>query len=313
MKINKNLVRWGLPALAVTTAIALVAWKESPRQTPTLKQLIQDTVPDARKKANTNKDVKDLDKEIRELEEAKIKIKDVDWDQIRKSMDEVKKNINTQQIQQQIEQAMKQVDYEKINQQIEQSLKNIDFEKIHQQIEESLKKVDFEKIQQEINESMKESFAQVDKEAIKKELDKAKLELDRELKNEDWKKELEEIKKVNPKEIRQELANAKAEIDREMKKLDKEKFDIKVDLDEAWKEIDKAKEELKGYQEMIYSMEKEGLLSTEGDYTIKYKEGNLTVNGKQQPQTVVDRYKKYFSHEKVTIRKEDGDMDVDFD
>ncbi|WP_315820926.1 hypothetical protein [Paraflavitalea speifideaquila] len=102
-------------------------------------------------------------------------------------------------------------------------------------------------------------------------------------------------------------------IKKAMKELDEEKLDLRKTMDEALEGIDKAKVEFKGYQEMIYSMEKEGLLSTKGDYTIKYKEGNLTINGEKQPQDVVDKYKKYFSHEKVTIRKEDGDMDIDFD
>lgn len=304
MKINKNLVRWGIPALGVATAITLVAWKESPRQTPHLPQLIQDTLPNQKKKASRDKEEKDFDKEIRQLEEAKSSMKNVDWEHVNKAMDEVRKNFDAQKIQQHIELAMKQVD----------------FEKIEKEIEASLKQVDFEKIEKEINESVKTALSEADKKSIRKELAEAKLEVDRELKNKDWKKELEnakieieEAKKIDMKEVQEELKAAQSAFDQEMKNLDKEKFDLKVDLKDAWKEIDKATLEIKGYQEMVYSLEKEGLLSTKGDYTIKYKEGTLTVNGNQQPKAVADRYKKYFSHEKVTIRKEDGKMDVDVD
>ena len=76
-------------------------------------------------------------------------------------------------------------------------------------------------------------------------------------------------------------------------------------------EVDKAKEEVKGYQEMIYDMEKEGLLNTKEDYTIEYKDGDLFINGKKQPQEVTDKYKKNFRKKNIAIKKQDGNVKID--
>lgn len=263
-RIKKHL-HWAVPTLGLTAVIALVAWTGNPQQYTQDKPSSQDTVPAKRNKSVREKDEKDLDKEIRNLEEAKEKLQEVDWDEIKKTVESARKSIDAEQLQKQIDQALKSVDMDKIN----------------QQVQESLKSIDFDKLQKEINESVKQSLSSLDKEDLKKHLDEAKREVEKELNNKDWKKEMEDLKKVNMKEVQEEM--------------------------------ERVKDEFKDYQEMIYSMEKEGLLSTKGDYSIKYKDGNLTVNGKKQPQEVLDRYKKYFSHEKVTIRKEDGDMDIDFD
>jgi chromosome segregation ATPase len=295
-RIRKHL-HWAIPAMGLIAVFALVAWKGTPRQRTAGKPPTADTIPAQSKKAVREGNERDLDKEIRKLEEAKEKMKDVNWDQVKESIEQACKSINTEQIEQQIEQAMKQVDMEKIN----------------REVQESLKKIDFDKINKEVNESLKEAYASIDKEALKKQMEEVRLEVQRELSNKNWKKEIEEAQKLNKKELQKELERSREDIKKAMRELDEEKLNLRESLDEAWKGIDKAKEEFKGYQEMIYSMEKEGLLSTKSDYTIKYKDGNLTVNGKKQPQEVLDRYKKYFSHEKVTIRKEDGDMDIDFD
>ena len=75
-------------------------------------------------------------------------------------------------------------------------------------------------------------------------------------------------------------------------------------------EIEKAKIEFKGYQEMVYEMEKDGLLNTKADYTIIYRDEELTINGKKQPAEVTNKFKKYFSKDGVTIRKEKGEMNI---
>lgn len=298
MKINSTYVRRGIPTLGVAAVLALVAWAGGPQQPTTGKQLSQDTVPTKRNKATREAYEKDLDKEIRQLDQAKENLKAVDWDKIQRSVDE----------------AYKSIDFEKIQEQVDNSMKQIDMEKINRQVEASLKSIDFEKIQQQVDESLKNAYANIDKDEIKKELEAARLEVEQELKNsKDWKKEVEAAQKVNKEEIQKEMERSRKEVARAMEKLDKEKLNWKEKMEGAWEGIDKAKEEFKGYQEMIYDMEKEGLLSTKSDYTIRYKDGKLTVNGKQQSDEIVSKYKKYFKHDKVTIRKEDGDMDIDTD
>lgn len=297
MKINNKHARWGIPTLGIAAAFALIAWAGNPQESASYQQLSRDTIPSKSNKATREAGDKDLDKEIRRLDEAKERLKEVDWDHIKKSLEEVRNNLHAEQLQQQIEEAMKQVDMEKIN----------------REIQESLRKVDMEKMQKEVNESLKQAYAGIDQEALKKQMDEVKLKIEKEINSQDWKKEMEAIKKIDLTEMREEMEKAKVDMEKALEELKQEKFDFEANRNNAWQEIDKAKEAFKGYQEMIYSLEKEGLLSTKNDYTIQYKDGELTVNGKKQPQEVANRYKKFFKHDTVTIRKEKGDMDVDID
>ena len=292
MKINKPPLRWAIPGtLAFMTVFALVAWAGGPQQPGSASHSSRDTVPNKqRTRIAREPGDKDLDKEIRQLDAAKENLKDIDWEKIQQS----------------VEAAMKNVDMEKIRLQVEQSMKQVDMEKIQREVQESLKKIDFDKIQKEINESM----SKVDKEEIKEEIEKARKEVEKELKNKDWKKEMEEVKKVNMKEVQEELEKAKEEIKKAKWDMEKEKLNFKEEMKHAHVDIDKAKEELKGYQEMIYSMEKEGLLSTKEDYTIEWKKGELSINDKKQSAEVANKYSKYFKKDTVTIKKEAGDIDI---
>lgn len=92
--------------------------------------------------------------------------------------------------------------------------------------------------------------------------------------------------------------------------MEKNKGNIKVDLDNAKKDLVKAKKEIQGYQEMVYSMESDKLLSTKGDYKIEYRNGKISINGVVQPDSVTNKYKKYFSKDGVTIKKEKGELNI---
>ncbi len=105
----------------------------------------------------------------------------------------------------------------------------------------------------------------------------------------------------------------KKEMSRVKEELKLEKLDMKETMTRAYTEIDKAKEELKGYQEMIYTMEKDGLLNTKEDYTIEYRQGELSINGKKQSTEITSKYKKYFKKDMMTIKKHDGDLKIDRD
>ncbi len=201
------------------------------------------------------------------------------------------KNIDADKIRRQIQEAMRSVDAVKIQKEIQESLSKVDFDKIKEEVNESLKKVDFNKIQIEV----KEALDKVDMNEIREEIAKAGDEVNRELKDKDWKKEMESAT--------DKLKHMKDEF-----RL--ENLDMKGVMEKAGDEIDKAKDELKGYQEMIYALESDGLLDTKEDYVIKYRDSELYINGKKQSPETSAKYKKYFKQNKVTIRKEDGDFDI---
>jgi hypothetical protein len=88
---------------------------------------------------------------------------------------------------------------------------------------------------------------------------------------------------------------------------------MKETMEKARQEVDKAKDEVKGFQEMIYAMEKDGLLNTKEDYSIEFRKDELSINGKRQSAEIFNKYKKYFKKDRLTIRKENGDMKIDND
>ena len=63
---------------------------------------------------------------------------------------------------------------------------------------------------------------------------------------------------------------------------------------------------------MIYAMEAEGLLSTKEDYSIEYKSEQLEINGKKQSVEITNKYKKYFTKEKCSIFKKNGELSVNY-
>jgi DNA repair exonuclease SbcCD ATPase subunit len=301
MKFAAPLKRWSIPVLSVLLLFTIIAWNNN-QQVPQQKHIKEDTVP--KSKSGRLPGDKDLDKELRELEKARLeveKLKDFDFEKFKKEMDE----------------SMKELDVEKMKADIEKSIDKDVMINIERELKKAMAEIDLNKV--EIDKEMKKAMEEVkgldlsdQMDRVKEEMEKAKFQLDKELKSKDWEKEMKKIKEIDMKEMEKEMENARKEIERSKADLDLEKLNMKDEMDNARKEIDKAKEELKGYQEMIYSMEKAGLLSTKGDYTIQYKDGELFINGKKQSAEVTEKYKKYFKKD-TTIKKEDGDFNIDID
>ena len=95
--------------------------------------------------------------------------------------------------------------------------------------------------------------------------------------------------------------------------MSSEKFNMRAELDKARVEIKEAREELKGYQQMVEQMDKEGLIDTDNNYSIELRNGKLFLNGKEQSQEVLNRYKKFFKKDNISIRKTDNGMQVEHD
>jgi len=281
-----------LPAFAALALGALVitgiAWnRQDFRQAPQVKQ---DTVP-----LNGNRD---LDRELRQLEKAQKeleKIQSVDFEKMKADL----------------EKSLKQLDLEKIKLQAEQSLRQIDMKKIQEELEASLKSIDIDKIQLEIERELNNPDTKKELEEAKKELEKARKEIKEKLNDKKWQQEMkEELKKVNTEAIGREMEAAKKEMEKVKEELKAEKLNLADEMKKASAEMEKAKAEMRNYQDCIYAMENEGLLSTKSDYRIEYKSGELFINEKKQPAETADRYKKYFSKDPVVIEKKEGIMNI---
>jgi len=299
MNLQQPFTRWGsLAIVSLTAVITLLSFTGGDAHHPAIVNRNQDTIPQKRNKVTreaTND--RDLDNELRQLDKAKEKLeelKDKDWEEIQRK----------------VEESMRSIDAEKIQEQVDNAMRNIDYEKINRQITESLKKIDFDKIQRDLDQSLAD-VKKVDKEEIKRELEKARKQVQEAMDKEDWKEEMKQAQQYSREEVKKELENAKKELAKVKDELKDQKLNMKKELEKARTGIDKAKAELKDYQEMIYDMEKAGLLNTKEDYTIEYRSGDLFINDKKQPQEVTDKYKKYFHKKNIAIKKQDGKMNID--
>jgi hypothetical protein len=329
MKIGSY--KWGIGGIVILAAtFTLVAWTGNPRGHNT-EYNAQDTVPKRYKESRQPGD-RDFDRELRALDKANRELNEKDWDQVQQDFDNAMAKVDFQKIQADIDKALKSVDFDKIQREVRESmakvdfdkinndwqdaLKNIDFEKIHREIEQSMKNADFDKYSDEWKESMKnvdwekmekdikgsmDKLKEVDMEKMKAEFDKAQKDMDEELKR---------AKTWNNDEFKEQMEKVKDEM-KKMKLDWKDKdFDFKKIMKTATEGIEKAREELKGFQEMVYEMEKDGLLDTHKDYTIEYRDGAITIDGKKQSDAVTNKYKKYFKRDKTSIIKKNGEIDI---
>jgi hypothetical protein len=300
MKMQHSFPRWALAGtIILVIVLALAAWQTNPQQHQMTGDPLQDTIPDKnRNKATREAGDRDLDKEMRQLEKASEDMKSKDWEKMQRD----------------IEESIKRIDIEKIQKQTREAVQRIEFEKVHKQIEESLSRIDFDKIQQQIDESMARA-SDINNKEIKEQLQKVKQQVKEVMKKEvlekqNWKEDLQKAHLLNKEQMEKQMSKLREDMDKVRENIKQEKFNFKKEMQKAHVELAKAKEEMKGYQEMIYAMEKEGLLNTNEDYTIEYKDGELYVNDKKQSAETTNRYKKYFKKDKITIKKEDGDMHI---
>lgn len=175
-----------------------------------------------------------------------------------------------QKMERDVEESIKKIDFEKIQREAQEAMQRMNLEKTQQQIEESLSRIDFDKIQQQIDESMQDVAKTMQKQMLA---------------------------------VQQEMQKVKDQ-------MRVEKFNFSKEMEKAQAELDNAKKELKGYQDMIYAMEKAGLLDTKTNYSIEFKNDELFINGQKQPADITNRYKHYFRKDKITIKKEDGEMHI---
>jgi hypothetical protein len=297
MKLNWRHTRLALVSLAVcATIVALIAWTGGPANH--VLNNYNDTIPTKKPQARSEKENRDFDKELKAIEHAEKELEalhEKDWDKLGEEIGEAIGRIDFGRIGLEIDEAMSHLDKD-ISKEISEAMKEVDMEKIGRDIERSLE--DLDDIEQNI-----------DFDAIRNEMKKAEKEVKESLARSDWKKNLDEFKKTDWKALQQEIAEAMDEVKDIKVDLKDMDLDLGKHMEDAGKEIKKAKEELKAYQEMVYEMEKDKLLDTRNDYTIRFRDGGLYINGQKQTEAITEKYKKYF-RKNTTIKKRDGDINI---
>ncbi|MFT3825118.1 MAG: hypothetical protein QM731_14435 [Chitinophagaceae bacterium] len=291
----KRLVPAGLSLMVI--GIALVAWKDQPRQSKS-NYVKQDTVPRRERTIREEEQERDFDKELRQLEEGKKRLEEVkqrDWNKIQEEVEAAMKNHALAMSKQKLhaEDAMRRA---------QEQVKAIDIARLQKEINESVSEQTREKILKAIEEAkLSEAEQQRVQRSVKDAMERVKEEMAH--------KDLAALEKIKSVDIERSMEMARKSM--EATRIDMSKMQERVgeQMEKAKVEMEKAKKELEAYQEMVYSMEKDNLLDTKKDYTIEYKNGELLINDKKQPAAVVEKYKSYFKKD-MTIRKEDGHLNI---
>lgn len=181
-------------------------------------------------------------------------------------------SIDVEKMKADIEKALKAVEPEKIKKEIEQSMKHINPEEIKATVAEAMKEIDAQKI----NAQVQASLAKINMEEIKIEMEALKVEI--------------------PK-LQEELKNLKPQIEESMKK--------------AKEEIAKAKVEIQEFKTFEEGLENDGLINRKATYTIEHRDEKLYIDGKQQPESVYNKYRNFLNkHENFTLKKTDDDFQL---
>jgi hypothetical protein len=160
---------------------------------------------------------------------------------------------------------------------------------MQQDLHKTLSEVNTEKMKAEIDNAMK----QVDMAKIKAQVDASVASID-------WNKIKAEIERVKETDFKK--------IDEQLKKIQPE---MEKSMQDARQSIDKAKKEMTGYKNFIDGLEKDGLINKKENYTIEYKSGELTINGKKQPADVTRKYNDFLNGRKdFTITKDNDDFNI---
>jgi hypothetical protein len=268
-------------ALVITAA----AWQGQPGKTT---HTITDTIPQKNKVKNIDDALEQIEKSQKDLEHT---LQSKDWDKgMKDALDKV--HFDADKMKLQIDEAMKNVDAKKIQEEINKAMKDVDFEKMKTELKENMDKIDMQQMKDEIAKAMK----QIDAEKIKMDINAsiAKIDMDK------IKIEMDKVKDIDFKGIEDNLKKMKPEIEKSMQN--------------AKESIEKAKTEMLAYKNFIDRLDKDGLINKNKNYTIEYKNSELTINGKKQSVDVVKKYNSFLKDKKdFTIKKDDDGFDIDND
>lgn len=286
MKRNFWLKQLPIGILVSALVITAAAWQGQPGKTT---RTTTDTIPDK------NKKIRNIDDALEQIEKSKQELdrtlNSKDWDkEMKDALDKV--HFDADKMKLQIDEAVKQIDAKKIQEEISKAMKDVDFEKMKTELKENMDKIDVQEMKDEIAKAMK----QIDAEKIKADINTslAKVDMDK------IKVELDKVKDIDFKEMEESLKKMKPEIEKSMQT--------------AKESIEKAKKEMLEYKSFIDGLDKDGLIDKDKNYTVEYKNGELTINGKKQSAEVVKKYNSFLKDKKdFTIKKDDDGFDIDND
>jgi hypothetical protein len=175
---------------------------------------------------------------------------------------------------------------------LEQQFKSMDWQKMEKELRNVAKEMDAQKIKMELDKAMQ----QVDMAKMKAEMNDAVSKVD----FEKIKKEMERVKEVDLKKIEVELKNLQPELEKSM--------------NNAKASMEKAKAEMLEYKSFIDGLDKDGMIKKSEPYTIEIQKGKLIINGKEQEESVYNKYRSFLEkHQNETFKKSADSFTIDKD
>jgi hypothetical protein len=282
MKRNFWLKQFPVIMMVAALVLTITSWQTEPGKNI---HANSDTIP-KNKVTNIDEALQQLDKSMQELQRT---LQARDWDkEMKEALD--KAHFDSEKMKVQLDEAMKQIDSKKMQDQIQRAMKDIDFEKMKTDLQGNLDKMDIKELKEEIQKAVKEIDLQkiqtdINISISKIDMDKIKVELDK-------------VKEIDFKGIEDNLKKMKPEIEKSMQ--------------DAKESIDKAKKEMMGYKSLIDELNRNGLIDKNKNYTIEYKSGSLSINGKKQSADVVKKYNSFLNgHKNFTIKKNEDNFTID--
>ena len=281
MKRNFWLKQLPIALIVSILVVVAAAWQGHPGKTT---HATTDTIPDKKIK-NIDDALDQIEKSKRELERS---LQEKNWDkEMKDALDKV--HFDAEKMKQQIDEAVKNIDAQKIQLEVQKAIEKVDFEKMKTQMQQNMDKIDLQQIKDEIAKAMKEVNAEKIKADVNASI--AKIDMDK------IKVELDKVKDIDFKEVEENLKKMKPEIEKSMQ--------------QAKESIEKAKKEMLEYKNFIDGMDKDGLIDKDKNYTIEYKHGELTINGKKQPSDLVKKYNDFLKDKKdFTIKKDNDNFNI---
>lgn len=184
---------------------------------------------------------------------------------------------------------------------LEKSVRDIDIKKIEADAKKALEAADADL--KKAGEDLKTSLQKID-------VEKMRLDAEAALAKVDWNKmqaDLAEAKKIN-------LDSLKLQLDEVKVNLQSLKPDLEKTMQQARAGIESAKKELTAYKTFVDGLDRDGLIDKNKAYTIEHRNGQLFINGTQQPSTVYDKYRAFLEKNKTfTLKKTEDDFNLDKD
>jgi hypothetical protein len=141
-----------------------------------------------------------------------------------------------------------------------------------------------------------ERTLRTDNKLSKRETDRLRREMDR------ARQELARVRDVEMPRMQEEMKNAREEMGK-----------ARVEMGKARIEMEKAREEIKEYRAFETQLSEDGLID-KNKYKLEHRNGKFSINGKEQPESIYNKYRSFLDkHKKFVWKKTEEALTINDD